>query len=112
MSSFDGDGDHRDGDSGDDFMDGDKFPDRPNTPDFWRLSDTVLQQDGATEDTDIEDIVAGRCDLGSLAYMATQRASGVLGEWAHPDAVAKLAAVWMDGFLAGQGFESKGGHRE
>lgn len=66
----------------DDFIDplnDPRFPDRPNTPDFWRLSETAMQLDGQVNegDEDIEKIFESLCDMESLLYITDQR-SGML----------------------------------
>lgn len=101
------------------FGDDDQFPDRPDHPDFWRLSDVVLQQDGALQeavdkDAEYDRIIAEHVDLDSVMYLAQQRAQRVLleqGFGLNPDAVAMVSAAYLTGVVAGIAFEKKGGHR-
>jgi hypothetical protein len=91
-----------------------RFPERPTRPDFWRMSEIILQQDGdATEGgQSVEEIVKETVDMQSLAYFAMQRAGKQLQNAGLPEALKPvLAATWMDAFLAGARFEQRGGHQ-
>jgi hypothetical protein len=91
-----------------------RFPGRPTHPDFWRMSETVLQHDGeATEgDQSMEEIVKDTVDLQSLTYFAMQRAGMSCQKMGLPEALAPaLASVWMDAFMAGAKFQKRGGHQ-
>lgn len=83
------------------------FPNRPDTPDFWRLAAVVQDFDSATDDgTAFDRLVSPIIDTESLIYVAQQRA--LRASMANPltgrrpiiDEV-KLAAVWIDAFVAG-----------
>jgi hypothetical protein len=91
-----------------------RFPDRPQHPDFWRLSDVVLQLDGqATEgDRTIPEIMTGLVDPESLTYVALNRAGLLCQHLGLPESIRPaLAATWLDAFAAGVSFEKRGGHR-
>lgn len=91
-----------------------RFPERPTHPDFWRMSEVILQHDGeATEgDQSMEEIVKDTVDLQSLTYFAMQRAGTSCQKMGLPEALAPaLASVWMDAFLAGTKFQKRGGHQ-
>lgn len=98
------------------FLDANKFPNRPDHPDFWRLSDCVLRLDGASQeatDNAFESALADTCDETSLLYMGAQRvlrmcaAIGI----ADREQIAAVLAVWCEGFIVGSRFEKKGGRR-
>jgi hypothetical protein len=88
------------------------MPNRPNHPDFWKLSQVILRMDGAMEAATSEDekeavfasFVGGHVDLPSLAYVATHRAMRALGTKTQMEVaanfkeVARLASLYMDGF--------------
>ena len=85
-----------------------RFPDRPNTADFWRLSEAVLRNDGdATEGgRSAEQIYSDEiADLRSVLYMAKARAA-MMGLPAISG-----ATLWLDAFAAGVRFQQAGGHR-
>lgn len=91
-----------------------RFPDRPTHPDFWRMSESVLQHDGqATEGKQsVEQIVGETVDVESLKYFATQRAGTACQLSGLPEAmVPVLAGVWMDAFMAGARYQQRGGHQ-
>lgn len=82
----------------------DVFPgpsNRPDHPDFWKLSDVVLQLDGKTEDPgfDFPSFLSEIIDPKVLAYMAMQRAMLVTSD---PMSWPVLAGMWIDAFCAGR----------
>lgn len=94
----------------DDPLGRDRHPMRPDHPDFWRLSEIVLQFDAQADwlSVDINDIVKQSIDLPSATYMALQRAlrikqasSGPSGWWSY------LSAAWLEGLVAGIRFEQR-----
>lgn len=98
------------------FGDDEQFPDRPDTLDFWRLSETVMQFDGGANEQGLglEEIAQGRIDLDSLNYMAEGRARLMISKTAlppHPHLIAALHAMFTTAVLTGIEFERKGGHR-
>lgn len=91
-----------------------RFPKRPTHPDFWRISEVVLQQDGnATEGAkSTEEIVKDTVDLESLTYFAMQRGGMACQASRLPESLAPvLGSVWMDAFIAGAQFQKRGGHQ-
>lgn len=90
-------------------------PARPDTAEFWRLSEIVLRLDGAMEaaatgaekDQVWEARVTEHVELEALTYMAMQRAIRALGLRTRVDValrsldVAKLSGMYIDGFIAG-----------
>jgi hypothetical protein len=78
-------------------------PGRPDHPDFWLLSQAILDLDAqADAGQGAEDIAGRMVDPACVAYMALQR--GLRAEMMMPGRrlTAQRAAVpWMDGFLAG-----------
>jgi hypothetical protein len=81
------------------FLDADQFPDRPDHPDFWKLSNTVLQHDGKVEDPDFDLLtyIATIVDPASLRYFMQQAAPMVTLVGAEP----AVQSLWMDAFLVG-----------
>lgn len=93
-----------------------RFPKRPDTPDFWRISEILLQHDGqATEGgLTLNDIIHDTVDHPTLSYVALQRAGLLIRATGLPDTAemrTALASSWLDAFLAGAQFEKRGGHR-
>lgn len=96
------------------------MPNRPDHPDFWRLSELILGYTGslneaADKDEFWEKYVDGLVDRASLTYMSMQRAMQVLGIAtvgeivAHMDELSRLTTVYAEGFLMGAKFEQAGG---
>lgn len=90
------------------------FPNRPDVPEFWQLSEVVLANDGtATEEKDgflkvVEKIVP----IHVLQYMAEQRVLIAMQKMGLPvpppkSIMAMLMAVYMDGFAAGASYAVK-----
>ena len=91
-----------------------RFPGRPTHPDFWRISEVVLQQDGqATEESlPMEEIVKETVDLESLTYFAMQRAGTMCQQMKLPESlVPVIGSVWLDAFMAGARYQQRGGHQ-
>lgn len=92
----------------------DRFPDRPQHPDFWRISEVVLQHDGDAVEAgrSMEEIVKDTVDLESLTYFAMQRAGTYCQAMGLPkDFETLVGSVWMDAFMAGARYEERGGHQ-
>lgn len=97
-----------------------EFPDRPDHPDFWMLSQVVLDADAVAESTPglagAGDLIEGIADGASVAYMAVQRATRHMDQehaaQNYPSRAqpfrrrTMLAGVWADGFVAGAGFQA------
>ena len=87
-----------------------RFPDRPDHPDFWRLSKIVIENDDTATGIGLDKAVeqlAG-VDFQSLNYMAGQRASrmiSVLG--LDPASFLSIHAAIMDGFVTGVQFQQE-----
>jgi hypothetical protein len=93
-------------------------PQRPEHPDFWRLSEIVLANDGRMDaaprrekERVWKETTGSVIDVPSITYMATQRAIKLLG----PPTPANLAqhsavaALYIDAFVTGAMFEQRGG---
>lgn len=101
------------------FMDAPAFPDRPDHPDFWRLSEILLQIDGRSNEDgrEVFDEVSDNIDPASLIYMAEGRAKHGLQEFVAAkrdrvtttDVVALVTAAWVEAFLVGARFQQRGG---
>ncbi len=99
-------------------------PHRPNHPDFWRMSEILLGNDGAMDEAPDEmkesiwrDRVASVVDVQSVTYMAVQRALKLSGVNSNPfrqdtpQEVARKAqgaALFIDAFVAGVMFAQRG----
>lgn len=102
------------------------MPQRPNTKDFWRLSEIVLEMDGAMQAAQTDDdkeavwqrYMGEHCDHNSLYYVALQRSMHILGVQTAADAMAqfgllaKLTTVYSEGFVVGCTFKDRGGHQD
>lgn len=95
-----------------------RFPDRPQSPDYWRIAEVVNQQDAQFTEggQDMPQIVADIVDEAALTYMAMNRALLVQQLAGRPRQdpmlTQMLASVWVDAFTAGVRFQQAGGHRE
>ena len=93
---------------------------RPNHPDFWRISEIILANDGAIEQAPDKETVwkertSSVVDIDSVTYMATQRALLAFGPPGTKLSVAQqatAAALVIDAFVAGVMFAERGGHQE
>lgn len=73
---------------------------QPNHPDFWLMSEIVLDLDAAADDgLPIERITGKRLDLESIAYMARNRA--LRGQQLGLPAQAATPTAWFEGFIVG-----------
>lgn len=90
---------------------------RPDTPEFWRMAEIILQLDGATEDggDEFEAMIATATDPASLAYMAMQRAMRATGVETRPELarqhrdIVRLASVYHEAFLLGYRYRDRYG---
>jgi hypothetical protein len=79
-----------------------RYPNRPEHPDFWLLSQVLIDNDAVADSGEsFEDIMARYIDVESVAYAVNQRALRAVGPMATNAVRAKYGAVWLDGFLAG-----------
>lgn len=77
------------------------FPARPDHPDFWLMSQAVLDLDAQSESGQGAPEIAGRhIDLASATYMARQRTIRVMRGQPAAGRV-QVTAAWLDGFIAG-----------
>lgn len=97
------------------------MPERPNHPDFWRLSSIVLKYDtriqaAATDDAKEKvwhDNVVRWVDEGSLIYMASQRAMRALGLETrgdlanNVDLMVRCTTLYSEGFQFGAEFATQ-----
>lgn len=83
----------------------DQFPERPDHPDFWMMSQIITDQDNrATSHADsFESLIAEVVDVQSLIYMASQRAlrARILTTGSFEE---KMISMWIDAFVAGVEF--------
>lgn len=82
-----------------------RFPDRPDTPDFWALSAAVRTVDAMADAGEpVEKIISPYADFEAVVYVVQHRSRRLLG--LVPDArqqepLLTLMAGWLDGFAAG-----------
>lgn len=93
-----------------------RFPNRPQHPDFWRLSEIILQMDGDTTEgkQEFEEQIAKNVDVRSATYMAEQRSMFAMSQVVTPimgayEIQTLLAVMWLEGFLSGARFQQRGG---
>jgi hypothetical protein len=86
-----------------------RFPKRPDSADFWLLSQVVIDNDTAmdNETIDFDDRLAQVIEPDAVAYMAQQRALRIVGPSATKLQLAKVASIWLDAFIAGATFQAR-----
>lgn len=90
-----------------------QFSERPQHPDFWRLSEQVLKQDARHEGPGDFQHDNSVIDLESLVYLSAHRARRFAADL-HLSEQATMAvmAALMTGIVHGIEFEKAGGHRD
>ena len=86
-----------------------RFPNRPHTLDFARLSSAAGEQDAVADMLDVTEAL--ECDMESLMYMAEARMKKVGLGFSRPETRIMLFALYFDAFQLGVGFQKRGGHR-
>lgn len=88
-----------------------RFPDRPHTLDFARLSGAVGHQDAVGDMLGLE--AALQVDFDSLAYMARGRIQMAMLSGARSGLSGELIlqTIYMDAFNLGVLFQQRGGRR-
>lgn len=93
-----------------------RFPDRPNTPDFWRLAEIGNAHDGESLEGGGPGVVIGEMvDEASLMYLIKHRLGTAFGprmERFDRQTQFMIMAVYMDAFAMGYHFHERGGHRD
>ena len=88
---------------------------RPDNPDFWKMSQIIIDCDAQAEEQGLEPVLDGYVDKDALVYMANQRAYRALNiqresdlqDEATRESVSIIAAMWMDAFIVGAKYERK-----
>lgn len=97
------------------------MPARPDHPDFWKLSDIILQMDGALAEAptqEAKDVVweaffKDVIDTKSLNYLGFQRAiraigvTTVAGVQEHMNEIIKMTVLYTEAFLVGTRFKDR-----
>ena len=84
-----------------------EFPNRPQHPDFWAMSRSVVERDRAVDESgDLGKVLdEANVDTDSLLYMARQRALRMIQNTPTPETdeelMVSMASLWMDAFLVG-----------
>lgn len=81
-----------------------QFPGRPSHPDFWKLSELVLQMDAESQGRGIDEMLNEYVDDKSFSYLAVQRAGRFAGT---PTDVMMCAASTVQGFVLGVRYAMK-----
>lgn len=87
-----------------------RFPDRPQHPDFWDLSQIAIGYDERVEQgpkPQVKELVSEAVDFESLLYIARGRASKIAG--GDPHILSAIIAGMLDGFLLGYRLHEKRG---
>lgn len=88
-----------------------EFPNRPDTPDFWRLSAVLIDQDAYADDPQpgvrVDERITQVIDPASLLYAANQRALRAIALLDMSAPVSALGAIWVDAFLAGTEYQAR-----
>lgn len=97
-----------------DFFRDPDFPDRPQSQDYWRMVEVINRLDGeATEGgRGSGEVTAEYADPEAVMYMALQRAMRMENATRGAIPAELVAALWIDGFVAGAAFQKAGGHRD
>lgn len=96
--------------------------DRPDVPEFWNLSEILLQMDGRIEEGNysLESVIDEVIPAEVAVYASHQRALGLLVKkselppflvavMADPELMAMLGAMWIDGFIMGATYQQRHG---
>lgn len=85
------------------------FPNRPDHPDFWLISQALIDTDAQADSGQSMPDIAGRIvDTASLMYAAEQRVKLITGKGhLNPSARILIAmqALWLDAFVAGTRYQ-------
>lgn len=79
-----------------------RFPNRPQHPDFWRMSECILRIDGAASEggESIEDILGA--DMASFMYAAQERVRMARDKVGAGTLQVLLLSVYVDAFALGK----------
>lgn len=83
---------------------------RPDHPDFWLVSQTLIDNDTAMDQATDKQVafratVNAVVDIDSLEYAAGQRVLRAFGPVSDGRMRAALMSLWMDAFVAGAGYQ-------
>lgn len=98
----------------DDLLNDPRFPNRPTHPDFWRMSEALIEVDSRAEKGEAVDVVEN-ADFDSLIYVAEQRLAMDARQFSvalDPASKNFMLGLYIDAFTLGRGFERRGGHQE
>ena len=93
-----------------------RYPNRPQHPDYWRMSEIVMQHDAQSVEDGKSVPEIAQVDEASLLYMASNRigftlnATGLGAQARGMEPV--LLAIYLDAFALGKKFAERGGHRD
>lgn len=85
------------------------FPDRPQSPEFWRISEIVLELDAG--DKSMTEVIGSEMpSFEDVAYPASNRCHHIATLFdINPSLQVKagLMAAWMEGFIVGKRFSER-----
>jgi hypothetical protein len=85
------------------------FPNRPDHPDFWLISQALIDTDALADSGQSTPDITGRIvDTDSLIYAAEQRVRLIIGKGhLNPSTRIMIAmnALWLDAFVAGTQYQ-------
>lgn len=88
-----------------------EFPDRPDHPDFWLISEALLDADAqADAGQGTKDILGRMINAESVSYAAIQRAQLAVARSrisVKPSQIPVLAAMWLEGMMIGMQVQRK-----
>lgn len=102
-----------------DFFEDPNNPERPQHPDFWKLSEIMLEADRAAFDgrLDLELVISEVVDIESVSYLSFQRGLRALIEVYGEENLLQDAeqlvllpafgAMWLEGFTIGAKFATR-----
>ena len=94
-----------------------RWPNRPQHPDFWRMSEALVEMDQRAEQGE-DPFAIARVNQASLVYAAQQRAVRAMNIARRLDPTANganakaMLMLYIDAFTLGREFERRGGHQE
>lgn len=82
-----------------------RFPDRPDSADFWLMAEVIQDLDSAADDGLPADRIVADLDLSAVAYIAKQRALRAQNMLKGH----QVAPTWFDAFVVGVMFQRRKG---
>lgn len=87
------------------------FPDRPQSKDFWRMSEGVTALDHLTAAAPFDSVCNQLCDVEAVTYMAKGRVKIAAARLGVRPRDITPEGIWVDAFYQGLMFQKLGGHQ-